>query len=73
MSINYKTIPARELQRHYKQIFETVRGSSDPIIVISNNKPEVALISMELLEKLTATQDVDTAALLVKLVKVLEK
>ncbi len=45
-------VNVRKLQREYKKIFEEVNIIKEPIIILSNNKPQCALISLELLEKI---------------------
>ncbi len=46
------TISARQLQREYKKVLEKANKVKKPFIVISNNKPQGALIGLDLLEKL---------------------
>ena len=48
----FNTVSARQIQREYKKIFEKANKSKEPIIVISNNKPQGAIIGLDLLEKL---------------------
>ena len=47
-----KTTTVREIQRNYKKIFEQVKKTKEPIVVIKNNKPDVAIIDVKELEKL---------------------
>lgn len=46
------TISARQLQREYKKVLQKAKKINKPIVVISNNKPQGAIISLNLLEKL---------------------
>lgn len=46
------TISARQIQREYKKILQKANKSKEPIIVMSNNKPQGAIIGLDLLEKL---------------------
>ncbi len=46
------TISARQLQREYKKVLEKANKVKKPIIVISNNKPQGAVIGLDLLEEL---------------------
>jgi prevent-host-death family protein len=48
----YHTISARQIQREYKKILEKANKIKKPIIVISNNKPQGAVIGLDLLEQL---------------------
>ncbi|MBI4130334.1 type II toxin-antitoxin system Phd/YefM family antitoxin [Candidatus Roizmanbacteria bacterium] len=54
--INTNTISAREIQRNYRQIFNRVRKTNKPVVVISNNKPQAAIVSMDMLGKFNQLQ-----------------
>lgn len=56
------TVTAREVQRQYKKIFARVNRTKKPIVVISDNKPQAAIVSLDMLEeyeKLQGWQVVD--------------
>ena len=46
------TVSARQIQREYKKVLEKANKSKKPIVVMSNNKPQGAIIGLDLLEKL---------------------
>lgn len=46
------TISARQIQRGYKKVLYEANRSNEPIVVMSNNKPQGAIIGLDLLEKL---------------------
>lgn len=48
----FATVSARQIQRGYKKVLEDANKSKEPIVVIANNKPLGAIISLDLLEKL---------------------
>lgn len=48
----FNTISARQIQRGYKKVLEDANKSKEPIIVMANNKPLGAIISLDLLEKM---------------------
>jgi prevent-host-death family protein len=48
----FNTVSARQIQREYKKVLEDANKSKEPIIVMSNNKPQGAIIGLDLLEKL---------------------
>ena len=48
--LNY--ISARQIQRGYKKVLEDANKSKEPIVVMANNKPLGAIISLDLLEKI---------------------
>lgn len=41
------TVTARQIQRDYKSVFAKAKKSASPIVVISNNQPQAAIISIE--------------------------
>lgn len=47
-----KTTTIRELQRNYRKVFEKVKKTKEPILVMRNNKPDVAVIDVKTLEEL---------------------
>lgn len=52
MNIFPQTVSASELQRNSAKVIRMAKKSSDPIVVMRNNKPEVAMISMKRLKAL---------------------
>ncbi len=48
----FSTVSARQIQRGYKKLLEDANKSKEPIVVMANNKPLGAIISLDLLEKL---------------------
>jgi len=46
------TVSARQIQREYKKVLEDANKSKEPIVVMANNKPLGAIISLDLLEKI---------------------
>ena len=49
-----KTTTAREIQRNYKKVFDEAKKSKEPIFVMKNNKPEVAIIDANKFEEMEA-------------------
>lgn len=49
-----RTTTAREIQRNYKKVFETAKRTKEPIFVMKNNKPEVAIIDAKKFEEMEA-------------------
>lgn len=45
------TVSAREIQRRYKKILEKVKRTKKPIVVMSDNKPQAAIVSLDILEE----------------------
>jgi len=53
MNFGIHTTSAREIQRNYKRIFEQAVDTGEPIYVMAKNKPQVAIVSMDLLDRIT--------------------
>jgi prevent-host-death family protein len=52
--MNTYVIPARDLQKSYKAIIETVRTNKKPVVLTTNKKPQAAIVSLEDLALLQA-------------------
>ncbi len=50
--LNTNIMPARNLQKSYKSIIEDVKVKKRAVILTTNNKPQVAIVSLEDLEKI---------------------
>lgn len=50
------TVSARDIQRGYTTIFNRVKKTNKPIVVMANNTPQAAIISMKTLEELNRQQ-----------------
>lgn len=48
----YSTVSARQIQREYKKILDMANENDEPIVVMANNKPQGAIIGLDLLEKI---------------------
>lgn len=48
----FTTVSARQIQREYKKVLEDANKSKEPIVVMSNNKPQGAIIGLDLLESI---------------------
>ena len=51
-SLMPKTVSVSDIQKNYRKIFDDARKTKEPIVVLSNNKPDVAIIDYDLLEEL---------------------
>lgn len=49
-----KTTTAREIQRNYRRVFDLAKKTKEPIVVMSNNKPDVAIIDVKKLAEMEA-------------------
>jgi PHD/YefM family antitoxin component YafN of YafNO toxin-antitoxin module len=50
--INIRTITARDILRNYKAVFEKIKKTKEPAVVVSQNEPQVAIVSLDDLEQL---------------------
>ena len=50
------TVAARDIQRGYKKVFDTVKKTRRPVVVMANNTPQAAIISLEMLEEYNRLQ-----------------
>lgn len=49
-----RTTTAREIQRNYRKIFDIVKKTKEPIVVMKNNKPEVVIMDAKKLAEMEA-------------------
>lgn len=53
-----KITTPKQIQQNYRKIFDEVKKSKEPTIVMTNNKPDVAIIDVKELERMQAILDV---------------
>lgn len=56
MKLMPQTVSSKDIQTSYKVIFEKAMRLKEPIVVLKNNKPQVAIIDYEEFEKLQQFQ-----------------
>ena|SRR5688572_15096895 len=71
LNVDYTTL--REVQRNPKKVSEEVNKEDKPFIVMSNNKPQFAIVSLKLLSQMQKPHEKENAASLVSLVDWAEK
>lgn len=49
-----KTTTAKDIQRNYRKIFDLAKKTGEPVIVMRNNKPDVAIVDVKKLEEMEA-------------------
>lgn len=67
--LNPTIIPARNLQKSYKSIIEAVKTKKRAIVLTTNNKPQVAIVTLEDLEKIQQTKTAQGASEMLKFVE----
>ncbi len=53
-----KTTTGKQLQQHYRQIFDEVKKTKEPVVVMRNNKPDVAIVDIKKWEEQQAILEV---------------
>lgn len=53
-----RTTTAREIQRNYKKVFDEAKKTKEPIFVMKNNKPQVAIVDAQKLSEMEAVLEV---------------
>lgn len=51
------TVTPRDILRDYKNVFDKVKVTKQPVVVMSHKEPQVAIVSLADLEKLQNLQD----------------
>lgn len=54
MNIMPNTVSAAQIQKNYRSIFNNVKSTKQPTIVLTNNQPDVAIVDVGYLEDLQA-------------------
>lgn len=67
------TVTARDILRNYKEVFDQVKRTSQPAVVMSQKQPQVAIISMEDLEKLRQLKNKQSTKALLDLAGIIPK
>ena len=52
MNTNLQTVSARDLQKGYRKIFDRIKSEGEPVFVMSRNKPDVVIVSLDYLNNL---------------------
>lgn len=53
-----KFTTAKQLQKDYRKIFDEAKKTGEPIIVMRNNEPDVAIIDAKQLDEMQAVLDI---------------
>lgn len=46
------TVSVSDIQKNYRKVFDRAKQTKEPVIVLSNNKPDVAIVDYESLEEM---------------------
>ncbi len=53
-----QTVTTKDIQRNYRKVFDLAKKTKQPVIVICNSKPDIAIIDLDKLEELEALNKV---------------
>lgn len=52
ISLMPKTVSSSDIQKKYREVFDEVKRTKEPVIVLTGNKPDVAIVDFKYLEEL---------------------
>lgn len=52
ISLMPRTVSSSDIQKKYREIFDEVKKTKEPVIVLHGNKPDVAIVDYDYLEEL---------------------
>lgn len=64
---NINAIPARNLQKSYKSIIESVKTKKQPVVLTTKNKPQAAIVSLDDLERIQQAKSAQASLDMLKL------
>jgi len=67
------TVTARDILRNYREVFDKVKKTKQPAVVISQKEPQVAIVSLDDLEKLRILQNKQSTKALLDLAGIIPK
>lgn len=71
--LNTTTVTARDILRNYREVFDKVKETKQPAVVISQKEPQVAIVPMEDLEKLKQLKNKQSTKALLDLAGIIPK
>lgn len=71
--LNTVTVTARDILRNYKEVFDKVKKTKQPAVVVSRKEPQVAIVSLDDLEKLKVLKNKQSTKALLDLAGIIPK
>lgn len=71
--LNTVTVTARDILRNYKEVFDKVKRTKQPAVVMSQKQPQVAIVPLEDLEKLRQLKNKQSTKALLDLAGIIPK
>ncbi|MBI2039688.1 type II toxin-antitoxin system Phd/YefM family antitoxin [Candidatus Microgenomates bacterium] len=66
-------VTARDILRNYRRVFDKVKKTRQPAIVVSKRKPQVAIVSLDDLERLKSLKNKQSTKVLLDLAGIIPK
>lgn len=66
-------VTAREILRNYKKVFGNVRKTKNPTVIVVKKKPQVAIVTLDDLEKLKQLKNKQSTKALLDLAGIIPK
>lgn len=71
--LNTVTVTARDVLRNYREVFDKVKKTKQPAIVVSRKEPQVAIVSLDDLERLRALKNRQSTKALLDMAGIIPK
>lgn len=68
-----RLVTARDILRNYKEVFDKVKKTKQPAVVMSQKEPQVAIVSLEDLGKLRKLKNVQSTKALLAMAGIIPK
>jgi PHD/YefM family antitoxin component YafN of YafNO toxin-antitoxin module len=73
MSLLPNTVSAKDIQRNYRKAFDLAKETGEPVVVLTNNRPDVAIVDVKVLEKMIEKIEMMDAMEAIKIAEVEHK
>ena len=71
--LNTVTVTARDILRNYREVFDKVKKTKQPAVVISQKEPQVAVVAVDDLERLKVLKNKQSTKALLDLAGIIPK
>ena len=71
--LNTVTVTARDILRNYREVFDKVKKTKQPAVVMSKKEPQVAIVSLDDLERLKVLKNKQSTRALLDLAGIIPK
>ncbi|MBI3103617.1 type II toxin-antitoxin system Phd/YefM family antitoxin [Candidatus Daviesbacteria bacterium] len=71
--LNTTIITARDILRNYRRVFDQVKKTKRPVVIVSQKEPQVAIIPLDDLERLKALKNKQSTKALLDMAGIIPK